>query len=196
MNKLTSGSLNYDTYLRIPAGTPPAIVITNGVYYVPAPADYDTVTGRVHVRGAFNNAAGNNSIIVTYGSSDYDADGLLDSYEVTNGLNPLDPTGVNGAAGDPDGDGYTNEQEQAAGTQANSSASALRITKISRSGSANTIFWDCVNTKKYRVQSSDTTPAAAAFSDLSPQINATGSATNYADTTALPGRFYRVRLVP
>src|ERR1041384_5433784 len=36
VNKLTSGSLKYDIYLRIPAGGPPVIVVTNGVYYVPA----------------------------------------------------------------------------------------------------------------------------------------------------------------
>ena len=48
-----------------------------------------------------------------------DGDGLLDGFEVSNGLNPLVATGNNGANGDPDGDGATNAQEQAAGTNPN-----------------------------------------------------------------------------
>ena len=50
---------------------------------------------------------------------DTDDDGLLDGFEVHNGLDPLDDgTGDinNGPQGDPDGDGWTNLQEQAAGT--------------------------------------------------------------------------------
>ena len=60
INKRTVGALNYDMYLRIPAGGPPVMVVTNGAYYVPAPADYDTSTGRVHVHGPFSSAAGAN----------------------------------------------------------------------------------------------------------------------------------------
>ena len=47
---------------------------------------------------------------------DTDGDGLLDGFEVNNGLDPLDATGPNGAAGDPDEDDWTNLQEQDAGT--------------------------------------------------------------------------------
>jgi hypothetical protein len=47
---------------------------------------------------------------------DDDGDGLLDMWEVESGLNHLDATGGNGAAGDPDGDGWSNTEEQAAGT--------------------------------------------------------------------------------
>ena len=47
---------------------------------------------------------------------DGDADGLNDGWELTWGLREYDATGVNGASGDPDGDGRTNAQEQAAGT--------------------------------------------------------------------------------
>jgi hypothetical protein len=42
---------------------------------------------------------------------DSDDDGMRNIYELKWGLNPLDPTGVNGANADPDGDGYTNLQE-------------------------------------------------------------------------------------
>jgi hypothetical protein len=39
---------------------------------------------------------------------DADADGLPDTWETANGLNPKDATGNNGGNGDPDGDGRTN----------------------------------------------------------------------------------------
>jgi len=42
---------------------------------------------------------------------DTDGDGLSDMDEYYNGLDPLDPTGDNGADGDPDGDWLTNAQE-------------------------------------------------------------------------------------
>ncbi len=46
-----------------------------------------------------------------YEYADIDQDGLLDVWEVANGLDPLDAAGENGASGDPDGDGFTNLQE-------------------------------------------------------------------------------------
>ena len=64
--KLTSGSLNYDMYLRIPTNTTPSSVVTNSVTYTPAGSDYDTATGRVHIQGAFTTASGSNSVVVNY----------------------------------------------------------------------------------------------------------------------------------
>ena len=43
---------------------------------------------------------------------DTDGDTLPDQWEVENSLNPTDPAGANGAQGDPDDDGLTNEQER------------------------------------------------------------------------------------
>jgi len=48
---------------------------------------------------------------------DTDGDGLPDVWELQHGLNPKDPTGDNGAFGDPDNDGLTNAQEMANGTE-------------------------------------------------------------------------------
>ena len=42
---------------------------------------------------------------------DADNDGLPNGWEIAHGLDPLDSSGVNGADGDPDGDGYSNMQE-------------------------------------------------------------------------------------
>lgn len=63
-------------------------------------------------------------------NKDTDGDGLLDGWEVQNGLDPLDNGTDNlataapndgdpseGASGDPDGDGFTNLQEQTSGTK-------------------------------------------------------------------------------
>lgn len=47
---------------------------------------------------------------------DSDSDGLLDSFEGCFGLDANSGTGDNGPAGDPDGDGLSNLQEQAGGT--------------------------------------------------------------------------------
>ncbi len=47
---------------------------------------------------------------------DADGDGLVDTWETTFGLNATSPSGGDGANGDPDGDGRSNAQEQAAGT--------------------------------------------------------------------------------
>ena len=49
-------------------------------------------------------------------SSDEDGDGLPTSWEVQFGLDPLNASGLNGASGDPDGDGRSNLDELAAGT--------------------------------------------------------------------------------
>jgi hypothetical protein len=191
INKRTSGTLNYDTYLRIPAGGPPVMVVTNGAYYVPALVDYDTSTGRVHVHGPFNNAAGANFIVVTYGTNSYAGDGIPDYWALQYGFNPLDPSVANA---DPDGDGLSNLQEFMAGTDPTSSTSIMRITSITRAGNVNTITWDSVNGKTYHLQSTDT--LTGPFIDVGgPDITASGPSTFTTDTTAVVGRFYRVHLV-
>ena len=47
---------------------------------------------------------------------DSDGDGLPDGWETLYGLDPNDPTGNNGALGDPDEDGLTNIEEWIFGT--------------------------------------------------------------------------------
>ena len=82
--KLTSGALGYQIWLRIPAGETPALVLTNGSRVTSF--TYDANARRVYVAGNFTPAAGPNSIVVTYGLSDVDGDGLTRSEEHTSEL--------------------------------------------------------------------------------------------------------------
>ena len=64
--------------------------------------------------------------VLDYGNLDTDQDGLPDSWERQFGLDPLVATGVNGATGDPDGDGSTNLQEFQSGTHPRNVATLTR----------------------------------------------------------------------
>ena len=196
INKLTTGALNYDIWLRIPATETPAIVITNGALV--SSYTYDSVARRVRVQGPLNNGTGTNSIIITFGDSDFDGDGLPDWWEQQYGLDPLDDGTVNpdnGASGDPDGDGFSNLQEFLAGTDPKNSNSALRITTIARAASGDIVItWDSVADKTYIVQSADNVPGG--YANLSGLIVAASSTTSYTNTTGIAARFYRVKLAP
>ena len=80
---------------------------------------------------------------------DTDGDGLMDHWEVANGLDRLSIAGDDGAGGDPDADGMTNWEEQSAGTDPRSSASALRAQAYALDPERILISWSAVPGRRY-----------------------------------------------
>jgi hypothetical protein len=98
-------------------------------------------------------------------SSDWDDDndGLPDDYEVANGLDPNDATGINGADGDKDGDGATNAEELAAGTSANDPNDVLYVDTIQMDNGDVTITWPGKSDRDYKVEVTDDISTSPAY---------------------------------
>ena len=75
------------------------------------PNDDHTFIITARVGGANQDLFIDNLNIVTGAGDDDDEDGLPNTYEIANDLDPNDATGDNGADGDPDGDGLINLEE-------------------------------------------------------------------------------------
>ncbi len=82
-------------------------------------------------------------------SLDDDDDGIPTKYEITNGLNPNDPSDRNT---DLDKDGQSNYAEFLAGTAANDTNSNLRITNYIFNGKTLNTSWTSVPGKTYRIE--------------------------------------------
>ncbi len=123
---------------------------------------------------------------------DADGDGLPNGWESKYGLDQFDPTGANGASGDPDADGMTNLQEFQAGSNP-----VADIKSIAREGNNVRVTWGAFLGKTNALQAASS--LAVSFGDVHVINNATGTVTNYLDiggATNKPSRFYRVRLTP
>ena len=95
----TAGNLFFSACLQIPASVPAGLIVLTGTV-----SDAQGRSTPISLETLINE------------SNDADGDGLLDSFESCYGLDINIGAGDNGASGDPDGDGQTNLQEQAAGT--------------------------------------------------------------------------------
>jgi Bacterial TSP3 repeat len=122
---------------------------------------------------------------------DFDGNGLNDDWEVQNfGHIGVDPNA------DPDGDGFSNAQELAAGTDPNDEASALRITSIAANGPDVVIDFTTSSNKFYDVQYNvDLT--LTNWSTVVTNVAGTGGIEQATDAGAasLTNRFYRVLLL-
>ncbi len=104
---------------------------------------------------------------------------------------------------DADGDGQNNLAEFLAGSDPTNSASALRITSITKQGADILITWTMGAGKTNALQVTAGDPfggyATNGFVDIFSVTNTVGTITNYLDVggaTNVPTRYYRVRLVP
>lgn len=86
---------------------------------------------------------------------DTDGDGLRDSWERANGLNPNDAEGDHGPEGDLDGDGQSNRAENLAGTKANDGGSRFEILLAAVDREGLTLTWPSAPGRRYRIHTSD-----------------------------------------
>jgi len=89
---------------------------------------------------------------------DSDGDGLLDGWEVIYQLDPMDGSGLDGAEGDPDGDGSANLDEQIAGTNPIDSQSVLRLRGVKSSETGVHLAWFGTTGRHYILEVSSELP--------------------------------------
>ena len=122
---------------------------------------------------------------------DADGDGLSDGWELANGLDVSDPTGVNGASGDPDHDDVTNLAEFIAGTDPRDAGSYLRIDSISAHPDV-TLTFLAVSNKTYTLQYR-TSLSSGSWTDFTHVEAAAGNRIALVrDTSGALNRFYRL----
>ncbi len=84
--------------------------------------------------------------------SDRDGDGLADSWERIYGFSTSSTNGVDGANGDPDDDGATNEDELVAGTSPSDNKDVFRILSLVLSNEQSVISWQALYNVAYVVE--------------------------------------------
>ncbi len=135
---------------------------------------------------------------LNYFAWDKDGDGLPDAWEVANGLNPNDATGVNGSGGDKDNDQMSNYEEYLASTVASNANDFLEVS-ISMAGNGAEIAWPSKTDVNYELQraSSLSGPTAGwqSFFFGTALSNQTSTILE-AVPTDTSNRFYRVKVKP
>ena len=131
---------------------------------------------------------------------DNDGDGLLDNWELAYGLNPENSAGANGAAGDPDQDGYSNSEEQIAGTDPGDANSVLRLSLAPVDRGFYRVSWPAVPGKAYQLEYAENQISTfSEFTGAEWPRRASSSTEIYEDNVSDSGplllRAYRVRVV-
>ncbi len=172
-------------------------VMTGGVFSAAGPA------GTYRVSAVYGGCTGTASVAVQGSLPDFDGDGLPDvldpdddndglpdAWEDANGTDPFDATD---ATGDPDGDGFTAEQEYLAGTAEHDAASYFRLDGAA-SGTARSVTFSTATGRLYAVEWSADLPAANGWGVLTNGVPGTGAPVTVEDPAAPPPlrRHYRV----
>jgi hypothetical protein len=149
---------------------------------------------------------GNNGLTFALGlqagvtiTQDTDGDTLPDWWETQYGLDPASATGNDGPNSDLDGDGLTNAQEFAFGTNPlvnDSTAAQIRVTKPS--ADQRRVYFQTRPDRTYRIYFTD--DLLTPFTAISPDIPGTGAELEWIDDGTLTGtapsaerdRFYKV----
>jgi len=164
-----------------------ASVMTNG-------ASFTLLTSANPITGAFANVASGGQLTTTDGRARFTV--------VYAGQNSVRLTNLEilSTSMDSDGDGVSDADEFAAGTDPHNPASVFRILGIQSEAGGIRITWSTVGGKSYRVQTNALLDGNFNFGDFSPLISVPGtseSTTNFVDpSTNTSLRFYRVRLSP
>ena len=120
--------------------------------------------------------------------SDADTNGVIDRWDKYFAEHPSN--------GDSDGDGFSDAEEQRAGTGLLDSQSFLGVAYVTFLGDDALIEWDSVAGKRYQIEYSDDL-VGDAFSPIGSVVTATSSLTQVTLTNALAGaprRQFRVTL--
>ena len=131
---------------------------------------------------------------VVAGALDTDGDGIPDSWETANGLDPDDP---DDAALDGDGDSDTNLEEYLAGTDPNDPNSVLKILSVEDTAGDQSVFaltWSSVVDPEVMYEIS-TSPDLASWTSVLAGIPAAAATTQRDVNVAVPGQalYFRVR---
>ncbi len=125
-------------------------------------------------------------------AADTDHDGLPDEWELAHGLDPKDPTGLNGPLGDPDMDSLNNLQEFIAGTDPLNSQDYLRFDAVTITNSLCVLSFTAHPGRLYTVEILDTLDPANTWTTL---VNTTGDGpVTVADSLTPTARFYRLKV--
>lgn len=125
---------------------------------------------------------------------DSDGDGLPDEWKLAYGLDPTDPTGLNGPQGDPDGDGFTNYQEYIAGTNPRDSQDFLKFSAISLLNQSCLLTFSTHPGRIYAVDSLDSLAPTNTWTTFTNNIPGTGNPVTISEPLAPSPRFYRLKV--
>ncbi|HEU0040597.1 MAG TPA: hypothetical protein VFR76_15130 [Verrucomicrobiae bacterium] len=127
-------------------------------------------------------------------TEDTDHDGLPDEWELSNGFDPKDATGVNGPLGDPDGDGASNWEECVAGTDPHNGADSLRLDSVTLNPPFCVIEFNTRTGRTYTVESAAGLGPTDVWVPVTSGINGNDSPATVNDQLGSSARFYRLKV--